>query len=122
MSKDAIAGVYTQMLTEDGFRQSIAANPALLNDFDLTDEERRVLSDEAETEVEGFAVGAGPVMSHLGARRGPQLSPGTASALGAAINFASGLPLGSLQGPGFVNNTACCPWGGQGAIPSFGEL
>lgn len=122
MSKDAIAGVYAQMLTEDGFRQSIAANPALLNEFDLTDEEKSVLRQESEAEVEGFAIGSGPVMAHLGARRGPQLSPGTASALGAAINFASGLPVGSLQGPGFVNNTACCPWGGQGAIPQLGEL
>ncbi len=100
MSKDAIAGVYAQMLTEEGFRQSIAENPALLNEFDLTDEEKSVLRQEAQTEVEGFSLGAGPVMAHLGARRGPQLSPGTASALGAALNFASGLPVGSLQGPG----------------------
>lgn len=111
MSKDALAGVYAALLTDDAYRNSIAENPEILNDWDLTDEEKEVLTAEATAEVSGFAIGSGPVMSHFSATRGPQLSPGVASALGGAINNAAGLPTGALDGPGFVTRHACCPWG-----------
>ena len=117
MSKDAIASVYTQMLNDDEFRDRVADDPGLLDDFDLSDEEKDVLREEAQSEVQGFALGSGPFMSHLSARRGPPLTPSVASGLGAALNLASGLPVGALHGPGWVSNAACCPWGGHGAIP-----
>ena len=122
MSKDAIAGIYTQLLVDDDYRESLSANPGLLDDYDLTDEEKGVLREEVGAEVEGFAIGAGPVMSYMSARRGPPLSPSIASGLGAALNAAAGLPVGALNGPGFVSNTGCCPWGGHGAVPNFGAI
>ena len=39
------------------------------------------------------------------------MSPPVASGLGVALNQVAGLPLGALNGPGFLSNAACCPWG-----------
>lgn len=117
MSKDALAGVYTAMLEEEGFQDQIAENPALLDNWDLTEEEKAVLIEEAQSDVAGFAIGAGPVMGYLG-RGGPPLSPTVASQLGRAINRSAGLPVGALDGPGFLSNAACCPWG-HGVVGGF---
>jgi hypothetical protein len=112
MSKDAIAGVYTQMLTDPSFLKSVADDPEILNSWDLTREEKTVLIKEARVKkVAGSRIESGPVMSHLVSKRGPQLSAPVASGLGVALNQAAGLPLGALNGPGFLSNAACCPWG-----------
>jgi hypothetical protein len=118
MSKDAVASVYTVMLNDEGFKDLIVEDPSRLDSWELTDEERAVLLEEAGAEVAGFTIGMGPVMSHLGS--GPPLSPGIASGLGFALNKASGLPTGSLKGPGFASGAGCCPWGH--AIVGFGEI
>ena len=117
MSKDALGSVYTKILLEEDYRRSVADDPGTLDNLDLTDDEKGVLRQEAGTEVQVFAIGSGPVMSYLTTRRGPPMAPDISSGLGAALNAASGLPVGSLQGPGFVSNSGCCPWGGHSAIP-----
>jgi hypothetical protein len=118
MSKDAVASVYTVMLNDDGFKDLLVADPSQLDSWELSDEERAVLMEEASAEVSGFAMGFGPVMGHLGS--GPPMSPGVASGLGFALNKAGGLPTTSLTGPGLASNAACCPWGhgfvGQGQM------
>jgi hypothetical protein len=120
MSKDALAGVYAYMLTHDLYRETVAHNPEALHDWDLTDEEKKVLMSEARTKNPDRAIGSGPVLEHLSTRRGPPLSPTVASSLGIAMNQAAGLPLGALNGPGFLANAGCCPWGkpfiGRGGI------
>lgn len=110
MSKDAMAGVYAQMLDDEGYKDSVAADPGVLNDWDLTQEEKDVLLEEARAEVAGFAIGSGPVMSRLSSIGGAPLSPPVASSLGSALNRSAGLPVGALDGPGFLSNAACCPW------------
>lgn len=117
MSKDALAGVYATMLEDDSFRDTIAAHPEVLGDWDLTDDEKAALLEEATADVAGFAIGAGAVMARLNG--GPALSPGVASRLGGAMNQAAGLPAGALNGPGFLSNAACCPWG-HAVIGNFG--
>jgi len=117
MSKDALAGVYAQMLEDESFRSTIAEHPEVLGDWDLDDDEKAALLDEAGAEVSGFAIGSGPVMTRLGG--GPSLSPAVSSKLGAALNMASGLPTGALNGPGFASNAGCCPWG-HAVIGNFG--
>jgi len=109
MSKDALAGVYAEMLENDAFRETVAAHPEVLADWDLTDEEKAALLEEAAADVAGFALGSGPAMRSLSG--GPALSPSVASKLGGALNAAAGLPVGALNGPGFLSNAACCPWG-----------
>lgn len=109
MSKDALAGVYTNMLNDDAFRAQVATEPQVLETWDLTAEEKEILTEEANQEVSGFAIGQGGAMSYLGS--GPLLSPGVASGLGSALNGAAGLPTGALKGPGFVADAGCCPWG-----------
>ena len=112
MSKDAIAGVYTQMLTDASYRKIVADDPKVLNSWDLTPAEKTVLIKEARSKVAaGAKLESGPVMKHLVSKRGPMLSPPVASGLGVALNQAAGLPLGALNGPGFLSNAACCPWG-----------
>lgn len=108
MSKDALAGVYSSMLDDEDLRAKIAENPAVLDAWDLTEQEKQLLVDEATTEVSGFAIGEGGVMGYLGT--GPLLSPGVASTLGVSLNRASGLPTGALRGPGFASGAGCCPW------------
>lgn len=109
MSKDALAGVYSNMLTDDGFRERVASEPGVLDTWDLTGDEKALLIEDASIDVAGFAIGAGGVMGYLGS--GPLLSPAVASGLGTALNQASGLPTGSLKGPGFASGAGCCPWG-----------
>jgi hypothetical protein len=109
MSKDALAGVYAQMLTDESFRSTVAEKPEVLATWDLTSEEKDLLVEDATTEVAAFSIGSGGVMGYLGS--GPTLSPGVASGLGSALNVASGLPTGSLKGPGFASGAGCCPWG-----------
>ena len=118
MSKDAVAIAYTAMLNDDGLRDLIAENPSVLDPYGLTDEEKVVLVEEAGTEVSGFAIGFGPVMSHLSS--GPPMSPPVASSLGFALNKSSGLPTGSLRGPGFAAGAGCCPWGS--GIVGMGQM
>lgn len=120
MSKDAIAGVYTQMLTDASYRKVVADDPKVLNSWDLTPAEKTILVKEARSKVAGVALESGPVMKHLVSKRGPMLSPPVASGLGVALNQAAGLPLGALNGPGFLSNAACCPWGKPviGKIPT----
>lgn len=117
MSKDALAGVYAEMLENDEFRQIVEEHPEVLADYDLTDDEKEALVAEASAEVEGFAFGSGPAMSALSG--GAMLSPGVSSRLGAALNSQAGLPTGALNGPGFLSNAACCPWG-HAVIGNFG--
>jgi hypothetical protein len=112
MSKDAIAGVYTQMLSDPSYRHVVATNPDVLNSWDLTHDEKAVLIEEARRKIDANSnIESGPVMQHLVTKRGPMLSPPIASGLGVALNQAAGLPLGALNGPGFLSNAACCPWG-----------
>lgn len=112
MSRDAIAGVYTQMLTDPSYRKIVADDPKVLNTWDLSREEKAVLIKEARVKVvAGSSLESGPVMKHLVSKRGPMLSPPVASGLGVALNQVAGLPLGALNGPGFLSNAACCPWG-----------
>ena len=118
MSKDALAGVYTNMLTDEEFRATVAAEPHVLDTWDLTGEEKQLLTEEANQDVSGFAIGGGSVMGYLGS--GPRLSPGVASGLGSALNSAAGLPTGALNGPGFAADAGCCPWG-HGFV-SMGEM
>jgi len=108
MSKDAFAGVYTNMLDDEDFRNRVAGDPSTLDVWDLTDEEKTVLVEDANTDVAGFSIGAGGAMGYL--QGGPMLSPGISSGLGAALNKAAGLPTGALRGPGFLADSACCPW------------
>jgi hypothetical protein len=111
MSKEAVASVYAMMLTDVEFREEIAANPEVLGVWELTDDERKVLLQESGAEVSGFAIGSGPVMSFLSGPSGPPLSGPSASSLGIALNKAGGLPTTALNGPGFVADAGCCPWG-----------
>ncbi len=119
MSKEATAAAYTLMLNDEAYRDEVAADATALDDFELTDEEKSVLQEEAGTEVSGFAIGMGPVMGHLSS--GPPLSGHTASALGIALNRAGGLPSRSLTGLGFASSAGCCPWGG-GSFVSEGDM
>ena len=118
MSKDSVASVYTIMLNDEGFKDLVVAEPERLDAWELSDEERAVLLEEANAEVSGFAFGGGAAMGYLSS--GPPLSPGIASGLGFAMNRASGLPTGSLKGPGFASGAGCCPWGH--AIVGMGEM
>ena len=111
MSKDALAGVYAHMLTNDSYRQTVAQKPEALNDWDLNAEEKAVLLDEARIKDPKVTIGSGPVMSYFSSKRGAPLSPPVASSLGVALNQAAGLPVGALKGPGFLAECACCPWG-----------
>ena len=119
MSKEATAAAYTLMLTDEQYRDEVAADAAALEDFELTDEEISVLREEAGTEVTGFAIGMGPAMGFLSS--GPPLSGHTASSLGIALNRAGGLPSRSLTGIGFASNAGCCPWGG-GSFVAEGDM
>jgi len=110
MSREAVATAYTAMLNDDEFRDLVAQNPEVLEPWDLTDQEKSVLVEEAGTEVTGFAIGSGAVMGHLAGASGPPLMPATSMSLGMALNRASGLPIGSLQGPAFASDGGCCPW------------
>ena len=118
MSKDALAGVYANMLEDEAFRAKVAAEPQVLETWDLTGEERQLLAEEADQDVTGFSIGGGSVMGYLGS--GPRLSPAVASGLGAALNNAAGLPTGALRGPGFAAAAGCCPWGG--GFASLGDI
>ncbi len=118
MSKDALAGVYTNMLSDEEFRAAVGENPAVLDTWDLTDTEKQLLVDEARTEVAAFSIGSGGVMGYLGS--GPLLSPGVASGLGSALNSAAGLPTSALQGSKFAADAGCCPW--NKSIVSAGGL
>ena len=111
MSRDAIASVYTIMLNDERFREVVVEEPDVLDEWDLSDQERALLLEEAGTEVSGFAIGSGPVMGYLGSKgNGPPLSQPVGSALGIALNKASGLPVRSLSGLGFAMDAGCCPW------------
>jgi len=106
MSRNATAAVYTRILIEPGFRGLISAD--LLAGCDLTEDERAVLLCEARGEVPARPVSS-EVMSHL--RSGPALSPRIASALGAALNQASGLPTAGVKDRGHTSGASdCCPW------------
>jgi hypothetical protein len=111
MSRDALAGVYTQMLSDVSYRHLVANNHEVLNNWDLTQEEKAVLIEEAKHSHVKSPIESGPVLKYLVSKRGPMLSPLVASGLGIAINQAVGLPHSSLSGPGFLSNAACCPWG-----------
>ena len=108
MSREATASVYTMMLNDEGYKDLVAEEPSTLDEWDLTDEERQLLLDEAGAEVSGFRIGGGPLMAHI--RFGPPLSQPVASSFGLALNAAAGLPAGAPQGPGFAAD-GCCPWG-----------
>jgi hypothetical protein len=111
MSKDAIAGVYTQMLSNDAYRRIVADEPDVLKSWDLTREEKAVLIKEARLKQGKSPIESRPVLAYLRSHKGPMLSPPVASALGVALNLAAGLPVAALNGPGFLSNAACCPWG-----------
>jgi hypothetical protein len=108
MSKDAMAAVFADMLEDEKFVATVKAHPEVLGTYDLTQAEKTALLKEAQTPTSG-TMGDGPVLSALNG--GPQLSPTVASRLGALLNRAAGLPVGALNGPGFLSNQACCAWG-----------
>jgi hypothetical protein len=110
MSREALASAYTVLLTNDALREEIAQDASVLEAWELTDDEKNVLIEEAGAEVSGFAIGSGHVMDYLSGPSGPPLSPSTASSLGVALNLAAGLPTKSLSGPGFAASGGCCPW------------
>ncbi len=120
MSKDAFAGVYAEMLENEDFRSTVAEHPEVLGDWDLNDEEKACLLEEASADVTGFALGSGPAMMRLSG--GPSLSPSVASRLGSALNRSAGLPTGALNGPGFLTNASCCPWGHPVIGNFYGEM
>jgi hypothetical protein len=107
MSKDATATVYARMIGDPEFRGALSAN--VLSRFELTEDERRVLLEEAASGSSAANFSSSGVMRHL--RGAPALSPRVASDLGAALNKALGLPTASLQEPGFRAPSNCCPWG-----------
>ena len=109
MSREALASAYTLFLTNEQFRAEIATNPQALDHWDLTEDESTALLDEARNELVAFANQNSVVIGKLVS--GPPLSGPVSAGLGAALNLASGLPTAALQGPGFVANSACCPWG-----------
>lgn len=111
MSKDAVAGVYTKMLTDQSYRKSIVGNPKILDTWDLTKKEKTVLLAEAGLKEGGASLDTRPVLAYFASDKGPMLSPPIAAALGIALNQAAGLPEGALQGPGFLTKDSCCPWG-----------
>jgi hypothetical protein len=119
MSREATASVYTMMLNDEGYKDLVADDPSVLDEWDLTDEERQLLLDEAGAEVSGFAIGAGALMHHI--RFGPPLPQPVASSFGIALNRAAGLPAGALQGPGFAAD-GCCPWNKPPSAPSGGMV
>jgi len=111
MSADVTAQVYTMMLNDDEFRGLVAANPSLMDKYDLTDEERQILAAEADTEVSGFSLQTNGVMGYLG--NNLPLSPATGSSLGLAVNRAVGNPTSSFVGSNFSSaGHDCCPWKG----------
>jgi hypothetical protein len=106
MSKDAAAVLYTKLLVDLDFRDAVSSD--VLASHDLTADERAMLLREVH------ALGArqaawGEMMSYV--RAGPGLSPGIASALGAAVNAARGLPTNGIRERGHTSgNSDCCPW------------
>ena len=90
LEQRCVASVYTVVLNDEGFKDLLVADPGQLDSWELSDEERAVLIEEAAAEVLGFSMGFGPVMGHLDS--GPPMSPGTASGLGFALNKAGGPP------------------------------
>jgi len=119
VSKDAVGAIYTKMLDDERYRSLVAEDPSVLDAWELSDEERAVLVDEATTEVSGFAFGNSPAMRFI--QHGPPMSPGIASSLGFSLNNAAGLPTGSLKGPGFASD-GCCPWGHPPPPPTGGMV
>lgn len=108
MSQHATVEAYARILTDPGYRRSVAMSGALEND--LSEDEKRALEREAAREVTPRNLGSGPIMALL--RSGPPLPASAARALGIAMNQACGLPTESLKGPGFTSgSSACCPWG-----------
>ena len=76
MGKDALAGVYTNMLNDDAFRTQVAAEPRVLETWDLTDEEKEILNEEANQEVSRFAIGQeGAMNTSAAARSSRPVSP-----------------------------------------------
>jgi hypothetical protein len=110
MSRDAVASVYSIMLTNDEFRSAVAEDDKVLDPWELSDEERQAVLAEAHAEVSGFSLGSGPAMSFLSGPSGPPLSPLVALSLGTALNQAAGLPTTSLTGHGIATSGGCCPW------------
>jgi hypothetical protein len=108
MSKETLAGVWADMLEDEAYRDQIQANPALLDDFDLTDVERQALVDEANMEVAGFDMRSRPALQAM--RGGGPCSRGCSTRLGNALNMSAGMPTTSSQGPDMVSSTDCCPW------------
>jgi hypothetical protein len=107
MSKDATATIYAKMLTDSSFRGTVCES--VLNDWDLTQGEREILLEEAASTELQNVLSNSKVMRHL--RHGVSLSPDVASALGAALNNARGLPRKAVKDPGHTSGaTDCCPW------------
>jgi hypothetical protein len=106
------------MLNDEGYKDLVAEDPSILDQWELTDEERQLLLDEAGAEVSGFMIGGGSLMGHI--RFGPPLAQPVASSLGIALNRAAGLPAGAMQGPGFAAD-GCCPWN-KPPSPSMGGM
>ncbi len=109
MSKDSVATVYTAILNDDGLRQLVAEDPSILDTYELSDEEKAVLVEEASAEVSGFSIGMGPVMSHLSS--GPPMSP--AGRLVARVRTEPGQRAADrqLEGPGIRGQRRMLPVG-----------
>lgn len=112
MSHDAIASVYTIMLNDRDFSELVAEDSTVLDNWELTDEEKRLLIEDAQSEVQTFSTGGG-VMGYIVSNT--PLSGPVGSGLGIALNKAQGLPTKNLAGPGLrACSSGCCPW--QGAF------
>ena len=109
MSREALASAYTIFLTDERFREEVAADPHALDSWDLADDEAAALVAEARSDVSAFASENSVVIGKLVS--GPPLTGPVSAGLGAALNLASGLPTAALDGPGFLAHAACCPWG-----------
>jgi hypothetical protein len=106
MSRDAAATIYARVLTDSGFRDAIS--PELLAAYDLTANESAILLREARYQDVVHSA-KGEMISYL--RTGPGLSPRVASALGAAVNEARGLPTNGIREKGHTSGASdCCPW------------
>lgn len=115
MSVEHFAQVYTEMLNDQAFKDRVASDPAAaLTGWLLTEEEREILIQEARAEVQGYTIANSPALAYI-ARTGPVSQP-TGTALGNAINRATGSP---VMGPLAAGcDAGCCSWAARFSFQS----
>jgi hypothetical protein len=107
MSVEHFAQVYTEMLNDSSFKERVRSNlVSAAAGWYLTEEERRILTQEAQNDAKEYSVSGSPALAYV-ARMGP-ISQTAGTALGNAINRASRLPVaGPLEGG---CDAGCCKW------------